>query len=154
MKYLFGSRHGGAADAREADARPRGGRILATGALTLALGLGVAACGGKSSGSGGSGEAGSLDLIAYSTPQTAYEESIIPAFNEGDGAGVEVSASFGSSGDQSRAVEGGQPADLVHLPIEPDITRLVDAGLVAEDYKETEENGGVVQESVVTFITR
>ena len=68
--------------------------------------------------------------------------------------GSRVSASFGSSGDQSRAVEGGQPADLVHLPIEPDITRLVDAGLVASDYKETEENGGVVQESVVTFITR
>ena len=42
----------------------------------------------------------------------------------------------------------------MHLPIEPDITRLVDAGLVASDYKETEENGGVVQESVVTFITR
>jgi sulfate transport system substrate-binding protein len=154
MKHGNGSLSGGAADAREADARPRGGRILATGALALALGLGVAACGGSSNESSGGGEGGALDLVAYSTPQTVYEETLIPAFNEGDGAGIEVSSSFGASGDQSRAVEGGQPADLVHLPIEPDITRLVDAGLVAEDYAETEENGGVVQESVVTFITR
>jgi sulfate transport system substrate-binding protein len=158
VKHSFGSRPRGAADATEADARPRGGRILATGALTLALGLGVVACGGSSdddSGSGdSSGSAGSLDLVAYSTPQTAYEESIIPAFNEGDGSGIDVSASFGSSGDQSRAVEAGQPADLVHLPLEPDITRLVDAGLVAPDYAETEENGGVVQTSVVSFIVR
>jgi sulfate transport system substrate-binding protein len=129
-------------------------RTLITSAAVLTLGIGVAACGGSSNASEDGGEAGGLDLVAYSTPQTAYEESIIPAFNEGDGAGVDVSASFGASGDQSRAVEGGQPADLVHLPIEPDITRLVDAGLVASDYQETEENGGVVQESVVTFITR
>ena len=104
-------------------------------APSLALGLGVAACGGSSNESdSGSGEGGSLDLVAYSTPQTATRSRSIPAFNEADGAGIEVSASFGASGDQSRAVEGGQPADLVHLPIEPDITRLVDAGLVAADY--------------------
>ena len=78
------------------------------------------------------GGSGSVDLVAYSTPQTVYEEVIEPAFQETpEGEGVEFSNSFASSGDQSRAVEAGQPADFVHLPIEPDITRLVDAGLVA-----------------------
>ena len=78
--------------------------------------------------------AASVDLVAYSTPQTVYEEGSSPAFQETpEGEGVEFSNSFGSSGDQSRAVEAGQPADFVHLPLEPDITRLVDAGLVAED---------------------
>ena len=38
-------------------------------------------------------------------------------------------------GDQSRAVEGGLPADYVHFSLETDVTRLVDAGLVAEDWK-------------------
>ena len=82
-------------------------------------------------------------------------KSIIPAFQETEeGADVDVSASFGSSGDQSRAVEAGQPADFVHLPLQPDITRIVESGQVAEDYAETEENGGVVQTSVVSFGVR
>lgn len=132
---------------------------LATTLALLALPIGVAACGGSSDGnedsSGGDGSGGSVDLVAYSTPQTAYEESIIPAFlATPEGEGVDFSASFGSSGDQSRAVEAGQPADFVHLPLEPDITRLVDAGLVAADYADTEENGGIVQTSVVSFGVR
>jgi sulfate/thiosulfate transport system substrate-binding protein len=130
--------------------------VLAAAIATLAV-AGVSACGGTSgdSASAEGGEGGSVDLVAYSTPQTAYEESLEPAFNETPGgAGVDFSNSFGSSGDQSRAVESGLPADLVHLPLEPDIRRLVEAGLVAEDYAETEQNGGVVQESVVVFVTR
>jgi sulfate/thiosulfate transport system substrate-binding protein len=119
------------------------------------IAVGVAACGGTSSDSASAGGGGSVDLVAYSTPQTTYEETLEPAFNATpEGEGVEFSNSFGSSGDQSRAVESGLPADVVHLPIEPDITRLVEAGIVAEDYAETEENGGVVQESVVVFVTR
>jgi sulfate/thiosulfate transport system substrate-binding protein len=131
-------------------------RTIATSLVLLALPAGFAACGGTSDGedAGGSG-GGSVDLVAYSTPQTVYEEELIPAFEATpEGEGVDFSASFGSSGDQSRAVESGQPADFVHLPIEPDVTRLVDAGLVAPDYAETEENGGVVQTSVVSFGVR
>jgi sulfate/thiosulfate transport system substrate-binding protein len=128
---------------------------LAAALALLAVPLGTAACGGSSDAAGSEGGGGSVDLVAYSTPQTAYEEDLIPAFQATpDGAGVEFSASFGSSGDQSRAVEAGQPADFVHLPLEPDVTRIVDAGLVAEDYADTEENGGVVQTSVVSFGVR
>ncbi len=147
-------RHGAAAD--PADARPRGdGRLLVAGAATAALALGIAACGGSSdANTGGSGEAGTIDLVAYSTPQTAYEESIEPGFGEtSEGADVGFKNSFGASGDQSRAVEAGLPADVVHLPLEPDMTRLVEAGLIAEDYEDTEYNGGT-QNSVVVFVTR
>jgi sulfate/thiosulfate transport system substrate-binding protein len=132
-------------------------RTASAGVAALAAALGIAACGGSSddSASAGGGGGGSIDLVAYSTPQTAYEETLEPAFQQTpDGEGIEFSNSFGSSGDQSRAVESGLPADLVHLPIEPDITRLVEAGVVAEDYAETEENAGVLQESVVVFVTR
>ena len=48
--------------------------------LVLLVALGLAACGGTSD---SSGSGGSLSLIAYSTPQEAYEE-IIPAFKETD----------------------------------------------------------------------
>ena len=98
--------------------------------------------------------AASVDLVAYSTPEEAYSEDLQPGFDKTpEGEGVSFTNSFGSSGDQSRAVEAGQQADVVHLSIEPDVTRLVDAGLVAEDWNQNEYDG-IVQDSVVVFVTR
>ncbi|MFM9150528.1 MAG: sulfate ABC transporter substrate-binding protein [Solirubrobacterales bacterium] len=114
------------------------------------LALGLAACGGSDSGSGG----GKVDLVAYSTPQQAYEEGIIPAFQATDaGSGVEFSTSFGSSGDQRRAVEAGQPADYVGFSLEPDMTSVVDAGIVAPDWNSNQYKG-MVTESVVVMMVR
>jgi sulfate/thiosulfate-binding protein len=139
----------------DASARPRGdARLLAAGAISAVLALGVAACGGSSDDSSSDGSGGTIDLVAYSTPQEAYEGDIEPAFSEtSDGSGVDFKNSFGSSGDQSRAVEAGLPADVVHLSLEPDMQRLVDAGLVAEDWNSGEYKG-IVQNSVVVFVTR
>jgi len=125
-------------------------------ALTLAL-LAVTACGGSSdSSSGGSSTdkgSKSLSLVAYSTPQVVYDE-IIPAFQKtGSGEGVGFKSSFGASGEQSRAVEAGLKADVVSFSIEPDMTRLVDAGLVAKDWASTPTKG-LVTTSVVSFIVR
>jgi sulfate/thiosulfate transport system substrate-binding protein len=107
-------------------------------------------CGG---GSGGEGGGGNLTLVAYSTPREAYEQ-ITSAFGETEeGQGVSFETSFGSSGEQSRAVEGGLPADVVALSLEPDITRLVEAGLV-EDNWNADEYQGMVTDSVVVLATR
>ncbi len=148
-------RRGGAANAEiAADARPRGGaRLVAAAALAGVLAIGVTACGGDdSTASGGGG--GSVDLVAYSTPEEAYTQDLEPGFDATpDGEGVEFSNSFGSSGDQSRAVEAGQPADVVHFSLEPDMTRLVDAGLVSSDWADNEYNG-IVEDSVVVFVVR
>jgi sulfate transport system substrate-binding protein len=155
-RFLSKLRRGGAANALSADARPRGdARLLASGAAAVALGLGLAACGGANSdASGGDGSGGTIDLVAYSTPQTAYEESLEPGFTESaDGEGVNFQNSFGASGDQSRAVEAGLPADIVHLPLEPDMVRLVEAGLIDASYTDTEYNGGT-QNSVVVIGVR
>src|SRR5687767_7967330 len=86
--------------------------------LLLLVVLGVAACGGSSNDSGG-GSGRTLSLIAYSTPQEAYEE-IIPAFQKSDdGDGVRFKQSYGASGDQARAVEAGLNADVVALSLAP-----------------------------------
>src|SRR5262249_30456248 len=61
--------------------------------------------------------------------------------------------SFGASGDQSRAVESGQPADVVAFSLEPDMTRLVDAGLVSSDWNKNQYKG-IVTNSVVTLMVR
>src|SRR5437867_2353224 len=76
-----------------------------------------------SSGSTGtSAKPTTLDLVAYSTPQTAYQ-AIEAAFKKTDaGAGVSFKESYGPSGDQSRAVEGGQHADVVNFSLESDVT--------------------------------
>jgi len=99
------------------------------------------------------GEEVELSLVAYSTPQVAYEE-LITAFQATDeGQGVTFTQSYGASGDQSRAVEAGLTADYVGFSLEPDMQRLVDADLVAEDWN-SDEYKGMVTESVVVLIVR
>jgi sulfate transport system substrate-binding protein len=118
------------------------------GALTLlaVLVLGVAACGGSSGGSG------TINLVAYSTPQEAYEQ-IIPAFKKtADGKDVDFKQSYGASGDQARAVEAGLKADVVALSLQPDVDKLVPK-TVPEGWNKDEYNGFVTN-SVVVFAVR
>src|SRR5262249_42882707 len=133
-------------------------RSLFTAVLAVAA-LVVAGCGGAddtpgggatASSSGGAGKT-KLSLVAYSTPQVVYDE-VIPGFRATPaGKGVSFSESFGASGDQSRAVESGLPADVVAFSLEPDMTRLVKAGLVADDWASTPTDG-LVSKSVVSLI--
>jgi sulfate/thiosulfate-binding protein len=110
-------------------------------------------CGGSSTASGDGGDGAGLTLVAYSTPEEAYKE-LIPAFNKTkEGKGVSFKQSYASSGEQSRAVEGGLPADVVEFSLEPDMTRLVDAGLVDKSWNQNEHKG-MVTESVVVFMVR
>jgi sulfate/thiosulfate transport system substrate-binding protein len=120
----------------------------------LVLAALLAGCGGSDDApdSGGGGDA-KLTLVAYSTPREVYEE-LIPAFAKAqEGQGVSFEQSYASSGEQSRAVESGLPADLVAFSLEPDITRLVDAGLVEPDWA-SDEHKGMVSNSVVVLAVR
>jgi sulfate/thiosulfate transport system substrate-binding protein len=124
---------------------------LGIGLLALAAVIGIAACGGDDE---ASGSGGTIDLVAYSTPQQAFEEGLIPAFQDTDaGSGADVSTSFGASGDQRRAVEAGQPADLVDFSLEPDMNALVEAGKVAQDWN-AGPTKGIISSSVVSIATR
>jgi sulfate transport system substrate-binding protein len=121
----------------------------------------AAGCGGAEDTPGGAGGQATADgaagtevsLVAYSTPEVVYDQ-IVPAFlGTPAGRGTRFKTSFGASGDQSRAVAAGQPADVVSFSVEPDMTRLVEADLVAPDWEEG-PNRGVVTTSVVSFIVR
>ena len=117
--------------------------------LVLLLGT-VAGCGGDSASAGGSN---TISLVAYSTPREAYEE-IIPAFQDTPaGEGVDFEQSYAASGEQSRAVESGLAADVVAFSLEPDITRLIDADMVATDWSKGQHKG-MVTDSVVVFAVR
>ncbi|MGH2906939.1 MAG: sulfate ABC transporter substrate-binding protein [Solirubrobacterales bacterium] len=106
----------------------------------------LAGCGGGSSSS-------KLALVAYSTPQEAYSK-LIPAFQgTTDGKGVTFSQSYGASGDQSRSVVSGLPADVVEFSYEPDMNRLVEANKVAAGWNKVQYDGFVTN-SVVVFAVR
>jgi sulfate/thiosulfate transport system substrate-binding protein len=135
-------------------------RLPSLSILLAVLALAVAGCGGASdstedseAASASSGGGATLSLVAYSTPQVVYDE-IIPAFKKTEaGSAVSFRQSFGASGEQSRAVEAGLAADVVSFSIEPDITRLVEAGIVDEGWADTPTDG-LVTKSVVSFIVR
>ena len=124
---------------------------LATAATVLA------ACGGGSSDVAGGGDGPKADttltLVAYAVPEPGWSK-IIPAFAATpQGKGVDVTTSYGASGDQSRAVVDGKPADIVNFSVEPDVTRLVKAGKVAADWN-ADVTKGIPFGSVVSLVVR
>src|SRR6186713_1082168 len=79
--------------------------------------LALSGCGGSSSGSDSGAD--SLSLVGFSILEQANKQVIADFTKTADGKGVEFEQSYGASGDQSRAVEGGQKADVVHFSSSP-----------------------------------
>jgi sulfate transport system substrate-binding protein len=127
-------------------------------AATAATATLLAACGGGSSdvaggGDGHSGATTTLTLVAYAVPEPGWSK-IIPAFvATPEGKGVAVTTSYGASGDQSRAVVDGKPADIVNFSVEPDVTRLIKANKVAKDWN-ADATKGIPFGSVVSLVVR
>jgi sulfate/thiosulfate transport system substrate-binding protein len=124
--------------------------------------IAIAGCGGSSdtttSSSGGSTTSASsggtqLQLVAYSTPKKAYDALTAAYEQTAQGKGVSFSESFGASGTQSRAVDSGQPADVVAFSTTPDISRLVTDGIVSSSW-DSNSAGGFPSDSVVVFVVR
>jgi sulfate/thiosulfate-binding protein len=141
--------------------RWRGRTLAAVGAGAAALAL--AACGGSSdvtsssssnaAASGGSGSSTQLALVGYSTPKKAYDALTAAFGGSAAGKGVGFTESFGASGSQSRAVDAGQPADVVAFSTTPDMTRLVKDKIVSSDWNANPEKG-FSSDSVVVFVVR
>jgi sulfate transport system substrate-binding protein len=112
--------------------------------------IGLAGCSSSKASTGGGSS--KVAIVAYSVPKPAYDalESAFTATAKGKG--VTFSASYGASGDQSRAVTNGQAADYVAFSIEPDMTKLV-PDLVASDWN-AGPTKGLVSDSVVVIAVR
>lgn len=120
--------------------------------LVLPIALFTAGCGGGDA--TGSSSGGKIDVVGYSTPEAVYEEALEPGFEATpEGESVSFSNSFGASGDQSRAVEAGQPASVVHFAQGGDMIRLVERGDVAPDWNK-QKYDGIAQSSVVVMTVR
>jgi sulfate/thiosulfate transport system substrate-binding protein len=131
-------------------------RWRAAAALAATASL-VAACGGGSSdvagGTSGPAPQTTLTLVAYAVPEPGWSK-IIPAFAATpEGKGVGVTTSYGASGDQSRGVVDGKPADIVNFSVEPDVGRLVKANKVDKNWN-ADATKGIPFGSVVTLVVR
>jgi sulfate/thiosulfate-binding protein len=142
----------------------RSGALALLSALALVALL--AGCGGSSdstSTSGGSGSSSNaassgsgstqLQLVAYSTPKKAYDALTAAFAQTPAGKGVSFGQSFGASGSQSRAVDTGQPADVVAFSTTPDMTRLVKDGIVSKSWDANPQQG-FSSNSVVVLVVR
>ena len=132
----------------------RSWRPAAALAVTATL---LAACGGGSSDVAGGSQQPAADttltLVAYAVPEPGWSK-ISPAFAATpEGKGVAVTTSYGASGDQSRAVVDGKPADIVNFSVEPDVTRLAKADKVAKDWN-ADATKGIPFGSVVSLVVR
>jgi len=101
----------------------------------------------------GAGAGSTVVLVSFSTPREAYAE-LIPAFQKtAAGKNAQFSESYGSSGEQSRGVEAGLPADVVEFSLAPDMKRLVEADLVDKSWDQNHYDGFVTK-SVVVLVVR
>jgi sulfate/thiosulfate-binding protein len=134
--------------------RSRRTRIAAALTVAVVATIGAAGCSSSKADSSAGGHAGNggISIVAYSVPKPAYD-ALQTAFSATDqGKGASWKASYGASGDQSRAVLNGQKADYVAFSLEPDLTKLVPK-FVAEDWN-SGPTKGLVSDSVVVIAFR
>lgn len=123
--------------------------------LTPVIGAvaGLAALTGCATAGATSGSADQVSIVGFSVMKTANAQVLKDFQKTAAGKGVGFKQSYGASGDQSRAVIAGLGADEVHLSLEPDVTKLVEEGIVAKDWKDG-ANKGVLTQSVVVIVVR
>jgi sulfate/thiosulfate-binding protein len=125
----------------------RGAVLLSVAGLAA---TGITGCSSSSNASSGGGK--KIAIVAYSVPKPAYDALEAAYQKTGPGKGAGFSASYGASGDQSRAVANGQQADYVAFSILPDLTKLVPK-FVASDWN-SGPTKGLVSDSVVVLAVR
>ena len=130
-------------------------RPAAALAVTATL---LAACGGGSSDVAGGGDqpggaSDNADARRLRGAGARLEQDHPGVRRHPEGKGVAVTTSYGASGDQSRAVVDGKPADIVNFSVEPDVTRLVKANKVAKDWN-ADATKGIPFGSVVSLVVR
>ena len=126
-------------------------RVITAVVGVVVAALALAGC-GSAGGQAASGDA-TVRVNGFSV-LTAANKPVFQGFQNTDqGKGVQFETSYGASGDQSRSVAAGAKADIVHYSLETDVTRLVKAGLVADNWKDNATHG-IATSSVVVIVVR
>ncbi len=98
-----------------------------------------------------------LTLVSFAVTKKAHE-AIIPKFVEKwqkeQNQKVIFSQSYGGSGSQTRAVIDGLEADIVHLALAGDTSKIEKAGLIEKGWEKEAPNEAIVSKSVAVLVTR
>lgn len=98
-----------------------------------------------------------LTLVSFAVTKAAHE-AIIPKFVErwkkDHNQTVVFKQSYGGSGSQTRAVIDGLEADVVHLALAGDTSKIEKAGLIQPGWEKKVPNNGIVSKSVAALVTR
>lgn len=98
-----------------------------------------------------------LTLVSFAVTKAAHE-AIIPKFvdqwKQEHNQNVTFKTSYGGSGSQTRAVIDGLEADIVHLALALDTTKIEKAGLIEPGWEKEVPNNGIVSKSVAALVTR
>ena len=117
-------------------------------------------CGEKTSGADSPGaERGTtrITFASFSVAREAYGRAILPAFkarwsSENPGRRLDIRETYEGSGVQTRAILGGLRVDVAALTLEPEIDRLIEAGLVSRDWKSVPGAGFPAYSTVVLAV--
>jgi sulfate/thiosulfate transport system substrate-binding protein len=98
-----------------------------------------------------------ITLVSFAVTRAAHE-AIIPKFvakwAKETGQTVRFKQSYGGSGAQTRAVIDGLDADVVHLALGLDVSKIETAGLIQPGWEQRAPNAGIVSQSVAAIVTR
>ncbi|OWY68536.1 sulfate-binding protein [cyanobacterium TDX16] len=98
-----------------------------------------------------------LTLVSFAVTKAAHD-AIIPKFVEQwkqeHNQNVTFSTSYGGSGSQTRAVIDGLEADIVHLALALDTSRIEKAGLIEPGWEKEVPDNAIVSKSVAALVTR
>lgn len=123
--------------------------------LACAIVVALAACGVVNVSRAASAD--SLHLVAFAGAKAVNSPVQEAWTNESDSVADDDApawlTSYGASGDQSRSVSNGLPADVVHLSLETDMARLVESGIVAADWHDGAQEA-IASRSVVVLVVR
>lgn len=98
-----------------------------------------------------------LTNVSYDVSRELFEDLnavFIAKWMTDTGRKVEIAQSHGSSSQQARAILNGQAADVVTFNQETDIDTLVDAALIAADWRKKFPDGASPYYSFPTFLVR
>lgn len=83
-----------------------------------------------------------MRLVAYAVPEPGWSKIILAFAATPAGEGIDVTPSYGAPATSPGPLPTASPPTRVNFSVEPDVTRLVKAGKVAQDW-----NAGVTKES-------
>ena len=124
--------------------------------ISLVISIAITSC-GIDNGSSAKKKELELTLASFVVTKQAYK-AIIPIFIEKwqkeHNQTISFGQSYGGSGSQTRAVIDGLDADIVHLAIASDVTKIEKAGLINKGWEDELPNAAIVTKSVPVLVTR